>query len=203
MIGIVSDSHDNLEAIREAVLFLNAQNVSMVLHAGDFVAPFTVREFKNLKCPFHGVFGNNDGEKKGLTRAYSEMGAELKDFEEINLGGKKIALYHGTITEFLSALISGGEYDVVVRGHTHNPEIRKEGRTLVINPGELCGYLSGKKTLCLLDPDSMQAVIHEIGKKEETVPENKQDAAQALTAENTKETIQDDTVSGKDTQAGN
>lgn len=202
MIGIVSDSHDNLAAIRQAVAFLNARDVSMVLHAGDFVAPFTVREFKNLKCPFHGVFGNNDGEKKGLSRAFSEMGTEIKEFEEINQGGKKIALYHGTITEFLSALISGGEYDVVVRGHTHNPEVKKEGRTLVINPGELCGYLTGKKTLCLLNLDSMEAVIHEIGALEEAALENKQDAAQAAPPEDIKETIQDDTVSGKDTQTG-
>ncbi len=199
MIGIVSDSHDNLPAIRQAVEFLNSENVSMVLHAGDYVAPFTVREFKNLKCPFHGVFGNNDGEKKGLNRAFSEMGTEIKEFEEINQGGKKIALYHGTITEFLSALISGGEYDVVVRGHTHNPQIKKEGRTLVINPGELCGYLTGKRTLCLLDSDSMEAVIHEIGVKEEAPSENKPGDAPA---EPKAETTKDDTVSGKDTQTG-
>jgi len=202
MIGIVSDSHDNLEAIREAVVFLNAQNVSMVLHAGDFVAPFTVREWKNLKCPFHGVFGNNDGEKKGLTRAYLEMGTELKEFEEINSDGKKIALYHGTITEFLSALISGGEYDVVVRGHTHNPEIKKEGRTLVINPGEICGYLTGNKTLCLLDLASMDATIHVIGAKPQIPEEKKEEATQVSPPETIKDVNQDDTVGGENKETG-
>ena len=203
MIGIVSDSHDNLEAIREAVVFLNDQNVSMVLHAGDFVAPFTVREWKNLKCPFHGVFGNNDGERKGLTRAYSEMGTELKEFEEINFEGKKIALYHGTITEFLSAIISGGEYDVVVRGHTHNPEIKKEGKTLVINPGELCGYLTGNKTLCLLDIASMDAAIHVIGAKPPAPEEKKEETAQVSPSEAKKDIKQDDTVSGENKESGN
>lgn len=203
MIGIVSDSHDNLEAIREAVIFLNAQNVSMVLHAGDFVAPFTVREWKNLKCPFHGVFGNNDGEKKGLARAYSEMNTELKEFEEINLEGKKIALYHGTITEFLSAIISGGEYDVVVRGHTHNPEIKTEGKTLVINPGELCGYLTGNKTLCLLDIASMEATIHVIGAKPAAPEEKKEETAQAGSPEAKKDIKKDDTVSGENKETGN
>ena len=202
MIGIVSDSHDNIEAIREAVTFLNERNVSMVLHAGDFVAPFTVREWKNLKCPFHGVFGNNDGEKKGLARAYSGMGAELKEFEEINVVEKKIALYHGTITEFLSALISGGEYDVVVRGHTHNPEIKKEGKTLVINPGEICGYLTGKKTLCLLDIASMEATIHVLGAKPENPEEKKEETAQDITLETKKEINHDDTVSGENKETG-
>jgi putative phosphoesterase len=202
MIGIVSDSHDNLDAIREAVMFLNTQNVSMVLHAGDYIAPFTVREWKNLKCPFHGVFGNNDGERKGLVRAYSEMGTELKEFEEISFEGKKIALYHGTITEFLSAIISGGEYDVVVRGHTHNQEIKKEGKTLVINPGELCGYLTGKKTLCLLDLALMEATIHVIGAKSEAPGEKKEEMNQAGPPENKKDVNQDDTVSGENKETG-
>jgi putative phosphoesterase len=197
MIGIVSDSHDNLEAIREAVVFLNAQNVSMVLHAGDYIAPFTVREWRNLKCPFHGVFGNNDGEKKGLNRAYSEIGAE------ISLEGKKIALYHGTITEFLSAIISGGEYDVVVRGHTHNPEIKKEGKTLVINPGEICGYLTGNKTLCLLDIASMEAAIHVLGAKSEIPEGKKEETAQAGLQEDKRAINQDDTVSREDKETGN
>lgn len=184
-------------AIREAVCFLNSQSVSMVLHAGDYVAPFTVREWKNLRCPFHGVYGNNDGEKKGLLRAFSEMGTELKDFEEIISEEKRIALYHGTVSEFLSSLISGGEYDVVVRGHTHNAEIKREGKTLVINPGELCGYLTGKKTLCLLDLASMTASLHEIGAEAGT----NQDALQ-LAGEEQKKGTQNDTVRGTDKEAG-
>jgi len=80
------------------------------------------------------------------------------------------------MSEFLSALISSGEYDVVVRGHTHSPEIRKEGRTLIINPGEICGYLTGKKTLCLLDPGSMDASLYEIGVELEASAGDKGDA---------------------------
>jgi len=162
MIGIISDSHDNLDAIRKAVEFLNEKNVSLVVHAGDYIAPFTVNEFKKIACPFVGVFGNNDGERKGLMRSFGEMGAEIKDFSAVEHQGKKIAAYHGTITELMTALIAGGEYDVFIKGHTHVPEIKQEGKTLVINPGELCGYLTGKKTLCLLDLDKMEAAIHEI-----------------------------------------
>jgi putative phosphoesterase len=162
MIGIVSDTHDNLDAIRKAVEFFNSQEVSLVLHAGDFVAPFTVREFKNLKCKMLGVYGNNDGERKGLEIAYSEIGAEIKEFVETEVQGKKIALYHGTVTDFLNALIGSGDYAVVVRGHTHVPEIKQQGKTLIINPGEGCGYLTGKKTVCLLDPEKMAATIHEL-----------------------------------------
>jgi uncharacterized protein len=177
MIGILSDSHDNLEAIAKAVDFFNQHKVSLVLHAGDIISPFTVKEFKMLACPLILAYGNNDGEKKGLEIAFKQMNADIKELNEVEHGGKKIALYHGTVTVLLSSLISSGEYDVVVRGHSHTAEIKREGRTLVINPGECCGYLTGKQTVALLDPATMQATIHQLNetKQNDTVTgENKE-----------------------------
>jgi len=46
IIGLMSDSHDNLPKIKQAVEFFNKKKVKLVLHAGDFVAPFVVRELK-------------------------------------------------------------------------------------------------------------------------------------------------------------
>jgi predicted phosphodiesterase len=40
MIGIISDSHDNMDAIRRAVEFFNKKEVKAVLHAGDLVSPY-------------------------------------------------------------------------------------------------------------------------------------------------------------------
>ncbi len=48
-IGIISDTHDNLALIKKAVTFFNGEKVDLVLHAGDFVSPFTALEFKNLR----------------------------------------------------------------------------------------------------------------------------------------------------------
>ncbi|MEM3615578.1 MAG: metallophosphoesterase family protein, partial [Candidatus Methanomethylicia archaeon] len=41
-IGIISDTHDRLQMIDEAVKRLNEENVEYVLHAGDYIAPFAV-----------------------------------------------------------------------------------------------------------------------------------------------------------------
>jgi len=46
----------------------------LVLHAGDFVSPFTALEFKNLNCPLKGVFGNNDGDKLYLQEKFKGIG---------------------------------------------------------------------------------------------------------------------------------
>lgn len=162
MIGLISDTHDNLKAIRKTVDYINQQEVSLVLHAGDIISPFTVKEFKRLKAPLIGVYGNNDGERKILYEKFSEIGTELKDFIELEHNKRKIALYHGTIKQFGSALVKSRTYDVVVMGHTHSPEIREVDNTLVINPGEVCGYLTGKTTLSILNTKKMKARIHEI-----------------------------------------
>jgi predicted phosphodiesterase len=46
-------------------------------------------------------------------------------------------------------------------GHSHAPLIEKRGRTLVVNPGECCGYLSGKRSIAFVDTATMNAEITE------------------------------------------
>ncbi|MBI5679760.1 MAG: metallophosphoesterase [Methanobacterium sp.] len=153
MIGIMADSHDNLDAIRMAVDFFNKSNVSLVIHAGDLVSPFTAKEFKELNCEFKAVFGNNDGEKEGLRKNFKDL-FYLDSFIEFEVQKKKFAVNHGTKEAIVDALVKSRKYDVVIRGHTHKLEIKKD-EALLINPGETCGYLSGQKTVVLLDPNDL------------------------------------------------
>lgn len=153
MIGIMSDSHDNMAAIREAVKFFNEAEVELVIHAGDMISPFTAKEIKNLNADFKAVFGNNDGERDGLRHFFKGI-CYHDDFLELELNGKKTAVIHGTTEDIVEALVKSRNYDIVIRGHTHKLEIRK-GKCMMINPGETCGYLSGKKTVVLLDPEDL------------------------------------------------
>jgi len=52
-------------------------------------------------------------------------------------------------------VVESGRYDLVVTGHTHERKISDSG-TVTVNPGELCGYLSGEMTMALLDTDRME-----------------------------------------------
>jgi putative phosphoesterase len=80
-------------------------------------------------------------------------------FAKIVVDGLKIALLHGTEAELLQSLIDSEGFDVVVHGHDHKAEVYRKGKTLVVNPGELCGYLSGKSTVALLDTKKQEARI--------------------------------------------
>ncbi|GAB4308510.1 MAG: metallophosphoesterase [Methanobacteriaceae archaeon] len=153
MIGIIADTHDNLEAISKAVNIFNQNKVDLVIHAGDLIAPFTVKEFSRLENEFIAVFGNNDGEREGLKEAYQDL-CILEDFKEIEIANKRFGIIHGNNESLVDALSKSGKYDVIIRGHTHKLDI-KEGKTLLINPGEACGYVTGEKTVVLLEPQTL------------------------------------------------
>jgi len=162
-IGIIADTHDNLPAIDKAVKRLNEEKVKLVLHAGDYVAPFSVLRFKPLKAKLIGVFGNNDGDHEFLKKRFKEINADIKgDFAEVSAGSVKIAIVHGDDSELLASLIGTESYDVVVHAHSHEARIHRQGKTLVINPGEVCGYLSNKSTMGLLDTQDLDAKIVQI-----------------------------------------
>ncbi len=168
LIGLISDTHDNIHAIKAAVSFFNSEGVDLVLHAGDYVAPFTAEFFKELKCRLIGVYGNVDGDRELLKERYINIGAEIKGFMAVlDLSGIKVALIHGSPMELVNALAKCGEYDVVVHGHTHRARCEKLGVTLVVNPGEACGYLTGKGTIALLELPELKVnhvVLHELNK---------------------------------------
>ncbi len=160
LIGAVSDSHDNLPLIEKTVQILNNHKVDLVLHAGDFVAPFTIVRFNKLNCPLIGVFGNNDGDHELLKLRFSETkNCTVHDrFAEITVEGYRVALLHGHESDLLAAIINSGYFDCVVHGHSHNADIERKGKTLVVNPGELCGYLTNKPSIALIDTEKKEAI---------------------------------------------
>jgi putative phosphoesterase len=164
LIGAISDSHDNLTQIKKAIRILNEKKVGMVLHAGDYIAGFVIPKFKQLNCPLIGVFGNNDGDHELLKKRFSETGnCTIRDrFTQLTIEGYRIALLHGHETELLNSIIDSGYFDSVIHGHSHNRGVERKGKTLVINPGELCGYLTGKSTIALLDTIKNEAGIIEL-----------------------------------------
>jgi putative phosphoesterase len=156
IVGLLSDTHDCLPLIDEAIKQLNEINVELVLHAGDYISPFVTEHFMQLKAPMIGVFGNNDGDRTLLKKKFAELGADIRGrFAFVLVDGLRIAMLHGDETELKRSLLELESHDVIVSGHTHVPKTYRRGRTLVINPGEACGYLSGKPTISILDTETL------------------------------------------------
>lgn len=163
IIGIMADTHDRLPLVDKAVRMLNEEEADLVLHAGDYIAPFVIPRFRRLKAKFIGVFGNNDGERIGLKMKFREINAEIHgNFAEVTVDGLRITLMHGSEEELLRSLINVESHDIIIYGHTHEAKTYRKGKTLVINPGEVCGYLTERSTIALLDSQTKQARIIEL-----------------------------------------
>ncbi|MFP4632028.1 MAG: metallophosphoesterase, partial [Halobacteriales archaeon] len=133
MIGVVSDTHDDVDAAREAAEVFEERDVDVVVHCGDYVAPPIVSEFEGLEL--HGVLGNNDGEVLGLQRAFDSVDGVLHGrFAELEVDGVEVAVHHGESRALVDALARAG-YDYVFSGHYHVREKRDVDGCTVVNPG--------------------------------------------------------------------
>lgn len=147
----MADSHDVWDNLEKAVARANKEKCELLLFAGDFIAPpgIPILEKFNGKIKF--VWGNNEGEKVGLTRKFdTSKNIELcGDVFEGEIDRIKIFMNHYPRTVELA--VKSGEFDLCVYGHTHEYEERMIGKTLLINPGEIQGYTTGIASFIIFD----------------------------------------------------
>jgi hypothetical protein len=159
-IGIMADSHEDMVMIAKSIEYFNQFGVDKVIHAGDIISPITCRYFKDLKAKLIAVYGNNDGDKLLLREKFNMIDAEIYEPPyQLELDGKRFIIYHKH--DVIEGLAKCGVYDVIIYGHTHGIDIRKD-KTIIINPGECCGLLTGKCTVAILDTRDMSVRIKEL-----------------------------------------
>ncbi len=158
-LGVMSDSHDNIPQIERAVVLFNDIGVDLVVHAGDFIAPFAITPLANLNCRVVGVFGNNDGERVIIAQRFETIGEVHPNLANVSLGERNIAVMH--YPELAIPIARGGTYDIVIYGHTHKIDICNE-KSLLLNPGETGGWTTGKSTVAVVELKSLDVTIHEL-----------------------------------------
>ncbi|MFQ5412925.1 MAG: metallophosphoesterase [Phycisphaerae bacterium] len=171
LIGVISDTHDRLPAIRAGLGLLSARGVAAVIHPGDFVAPFAVRALLEVcavdggsvtdagapaRPTLYATFGNNDGERDGLKRL---MPSVQDGPLFVELGGRVILVHH--FIDWCDRC-DIERADIVVTGHTHEVVNRFDEGRLVLNPGECCGWVTGRCTVAVLDTDGPSAEVCEV-----------------------------------------
>ena len=158
-VGIISDSHDHRGAAEGALLLFRGEGVGMVFHLGDVCSPAVLEGYVAPAIPLRGVFGNNDTDRDGLQEA---TGGAFRQGPHIEtLDGRKILLAH-SYDQLQAELSRQGRFDLVLFGHTHRPLTMKVGKAVVVNPGEACGLVRGKRTCAIVDLATMEPRIVEI-----------------------------------------
>jgi putative phosphoesterase len=168
LVGVMSDSHDNLKNVRKVLKIFEDEGIGVLIHLGDIVSPFTLRligewaRFRSVTV--EAVYGNNCGEKLGLLRVATGLGINLGEPPRtIEIGGRRILLVHGfgsreNTLEIVNALAVSNRWDIILYGHTHEPDLRRADGTLILNPGET-GATLGPASIAVLDTEKLAGRI--------------------------------------------
>lgn len=148
-IGIISDSHDRIENLNKALDRLK-NSAKVLIHCGDFCAPFMMPELARFNRDVHCVFGNTDDRFTSVKKA-NESGIHLHgNTAKLELGGKKILVNH--YPEIAQAFVLTGEYDAVFYGHNHTAKKEKINNPFLVNPGDIMG-LNNKPSFAIYDTE--------------------------------------------------
>ena len=153
-IGLLSDSHGQLEKTRQAVEILIGHGVQRIIHLGDICDEKVLDELvagQVGSVSVHVVFGNMDIDPDGLGDHAKEMGIHVDHpMGRIDLDGKVFAFTHGHIDKLLEAALAES-VDYLFHGHTHVARDSRVGATRVINPGAL--FRASRYTVALLESE--------------------------------------------------
>lgn len=150
LIGLLSDTHDHLPAVAALIARMQSRGVQFLLHAGDWCAPFALGPILDAQLALAGVYGRCDGDRGGLAaEAARGIGVELYDAPHtVEVGQTRILLAHDLSDVSPRSIES---HDVVVHGASHVQDSSSHGNTLLVNPGEACGWLHGVPGAAILD----------------------------------------------------
>jgi len=165
LIALISDTHENLTAVAAAVDSLKARGAQRIIHAGDFIAPPTLKLIcERSELPLDGVFGNNDGERFGLLKIAQACGnATLHgEFAELEIDSKKIFVTHYPI--YAQHAAKAGGYDLCMHGHEHrSASTEKVGESWLVHPGTLL-CTTAPMSYALYDTQANTVEIVEVAK---------------------------------------
>ena len=152
-VGLMADSHDRIPAIAELLRLMREAGATMVLHAGDYVSPLALKPFEDLHMTLAGVFGKNDGDHQSLlSRASAGLGLEIFEApHSFEVSGHQIMLTHD-LADVQKRSVSS--HSVIVHGFTHQQTMKTQGDSLIVCPGESCGWMYGTPSAALLDLDT-------------------------------------------------
>jgi putative phosphoesterase len=153
-IGIVSDTHGDVDRLREAMEIFRLHAVGAVVHCGDVGSEACIALLGSSDAEAWLVAGNTDRNIPALAAAAAREGVHFAgDVVEVPLGdGRCLVATHGNDGALLGELIREQKVAYVCHGHTHKRRDDRIGDVRVINPGAL--FHAKVHTVAVLDTDA-------------------------------------------------
>ncbi len=148
-IGILSDSHREVQLQKEAIEHLKSEGAQYLLHLGDFEVQENLENLANAKLPYAAVFGNNDRVLTPLAQSYKIA----KEPYYLKIKDLKIKMMHHPY--YLSS-----DSDIVLFGHLHKFSVEFKSGTLFLNPGEICARNKNLTECALIKANSNEFIVN-------------------------------------------
>lgn len=163
-IAILSDIHENLHNLLQALTICREHNVGKILCLGDLINPGIARELAECGIPVYCIWGNNDGDRVLITKISMAVnsGLEMSDktYASLEIDSRNIFLSH--YPDLVKPAALSGLFDVVFYGHDHIRSQAQIDECLIVNPGELSALQTGTASFCIYDTDANQVESIEI-----------------------------------------
>ena len=156
LVGVVSDTHNNLKNIEQIISLFNNEEITLVIHTGDITNSKSLEKFSTLNADLVGVYGNNDKNEVGLNDIAIQNNFQFQEPPSlVTLCEKNIAIFHepDEITNFLS---ENKDVDIVIHGHTHRYRHEIVNDVLLFNPGESAGMQKGKNAIGIINLKNLE-----------------------------------------------
>lgn len=146
---VVADTHLNHWAGLSPAVAREVAEADWVVHCGDFTGPDLLDEFERRSRNLAAVYGNTDG---------AAIRHRLPDKLLLDIAGLRIAVIHppwggppwGLEKEIVRVF---PQADIILYGHTHEPEKLWRNHTLLLNPGQGYATVGYPATYALLNID--------------------------------------------------
>jgi len=157
-IGIIADTHNDIEATQKALSILQERNIKILIHAGDINSPRMLDYFKDFDSYI--VLGNGDliDSEEIDMKAQSLGMRSVDDRAEFELCGKKFLVFHGHNVPMYRAAVASGKYDYIIKGHTHHYENYVSNECRIINPGAVYGHDESSIAILDIETDKVEKI---------------------------------------------
>ena len=163
-VAVLSDIHDHINLLQKVLDYINGK-VDAMIFCGDMVSPFTTKLLASANLDTYACLGNNDEDHIGMVKrggikfTWTHLSEE---YGQVELDNRKIAFCH--YPKLAELLAQSGEFDAVFHGHTHVSKNETKEKSLLLNPGAVCGIsfekeAYGKASFAIYDTATNTAEI--------------------------------------------
>jgi uncharacterized protein len=148
---VISDIHDKKETLLKVLNQSKDLGCSAIIFCGDTSSPETFSSLLADSRPIYAVFGNIEYDMENIEK-FTTSAKHISFDSDIlifKLDNRNIVISH--YPEKVEIFAKSGIYDAVFHGHTHKSRAEYLGKTLIGNPGEISGHITGKRSFGIYD----------------------------------------------------